>query len=333
MLKYKKPKYWVIIFSIIIVTVGGIGLMLNPEVKETDEIEQITDFAWKFINKDIANYESNPEVNIIDSKITRLELIETFVKLSVAPIEIYELEYRLLPEDLSKVVLAGGMQVDEDGWLKETSSMGRPLLVVLRNRDSTEFIGVTWTGEVGKLGLEPAIKSLLEPTVLVPTSPELSLEQDLGVGMPELDYASDDIVIFHGYFGLFVYDLNTLQIIRSIDLKPLNCHQTQGSNYCDVSVSVDGNTVHLHPMESENMYIYTVSSNTLQETPYQRMEKRFTSVPIEDVIDSTKLGIYGYNAARFDTGEYGYLQTSNWTLGTLSYVRGDMVYPLFVMKE
>jgi hypothetical protein len=41
------------------------------------------------------------------------------------------------------------------------------------------------------------------------------------------------------------------------------------------------------------------------------MEKRFTSVPIEDVIDSTKLGIYSYNAARFDTGEYGYLQTSD----------------------
>lgn len=161
MLKYKKPKLWVIIVSIIIVTVGGIGLMLNPEAKETDDIEQITDFAWEFINKDIANYESNPEVNIIDSKITRLELIETFDKLADAPIDVYALEYRLLPEDLGKVVLAGGMQVDEDGWLKETSSMGRPLLVILRYRDSAEFIGVAWTGEVGKLGLEPIVKSLL----------------------------------------------------------------------------------------------------------------------------------------------------------------------------
>jgi beta-lactamase regulating signal transducer with metallopeptidase domain len=160
-LKYKKPKLWVIIVSIIIVTVGGIGLMLNPEAKETDDIEQITDFAWEFINKDIANYESNPEVNIIDSKITRLELIETFDKLADAPIDVYALEYRLLPEDLGKVVLAGGMQVDEDGWLKETSSMGRPLLVILRYRDSAEFIGVAWTGEVGKLGLEPIVKSLL----------------------------------------------------------------------------------------------------------------------------------------------------------------------------
>lgn len=224
-LNYRKPKFWVIAFSIIIVTTVGIGLMLNPKVKELDESERTTDFAQQ-------------DNNLISPQMT-----------------------------------------------------------------------------------------------LEPTAPELSLEQELGVGMPELDYASDDIVIFHGYFGLFVYDLNTLQIIRSIDLKPLNCHQTQGSNYCDVSVSLDGNTVYLHPMESKNMYIYTVSSHTLQEAPYQRMEKLFTSVPIEDVIDSTRLGIYSYNAAKFDTGEYGYLHTSDWTLGTLSYVRCDMVYPLFGIIE
>ena len=96
-----------------------------------------------------------------------------------------------------------------------------------------------------------------------PTEPKLPLEQTVGVDMVQLDYASDDIVIFHDYFGLFVYDIYSLQIIRSLDLKPLNCHQTQGDNYCDVSVSMDGNTVQLHPMSSGNMFVYTVSDNTL----------------------------------------------------------------------
>lgn len=65
-----------------------------------------------------------------------------------------------------------------------------------------------WTGEVSdKLGLNPAIQSLLEPIALVPTAPELSLEQIVGVDMVQLDFASDDIVIFHDYFGLFVYGL------------------------------------------------------------------------------------------------------------------------------
>jgi hypothetical protein len=224
-LNYKKPRFWVIAVSIIIVTAVGIGLMVNPKVNRVDESERITD----------STQQGN---NLISPQMT-----------------------------------------------------------------------------------------------IEPTAPDLSLEQGLGVDMPELDYASDDIVIFHGYFGLCVYDLNTLQIIRSIDLKPLNCHQTQGSNACDVSVSVDGNTVQLHPMESKNMYIYTVSNHALQEVPYQRMEESFSSVPIKDVIDSTILGNYSYNAARFDTGEYGYLQTSDWTLGTLSYVRGDMLFGLFDKKE
>lgn len=171
-------------------------------------------------------------------------------------------------------------------------------------------------------------------TALVPTVPEWSLEHTVSVDMAELDYASDDIVILHDYFGLFVYDLNTLQIIRSLDLKPLNCNQTQGDNYCDVSVSMDGHTVQLHPMNSENMFVYTVSDNTLQETTYKPMKDSFRDqfVPIEEVINSTKLGNFSHLAVRFDTGEYGYLHTEDGTIGTLSYVRGDMVFRLFDIK-
>ena len=168
---------------------NGEAADINLNTRDAGIDGQITGFAWEFINKDIVNYESNPEVNIIDSKITRLELIETFDSLADSPIDVYALEYRLLPKDLSKVVLAGGMDVDEEGWLKEASSMGRPLIVVLRNSDSLKLVGTLWTGEVsGKLGLEPAIQSLLEPIALVPTVPELSLEQIVGVDMVQLGY-------------------------------------------------------------------------------------------------------------------------------------------------
>ncbi|HUM44975.1 MAG TPA: hypothetical protein PKI14_18670, partial [Fervidobacterium sp.] len=55
------------------------------------------------------------------------------------------------------------MQIDEDGWLKETSSMGSPLLVVSRNSASAEFIGTLWTvGVKENGGLEPSIKELLK---------------------------------------------------------------------------------------------------------------------------------------------------------------------------
>lgn len=148
-------------------TVGGADgpLKVNTSIKTSygsNWSDQIIGFAWEKINRDIAHYEENPEVKIIDSKITRLELLESFDTLADVPIDVYALEYRLLPEDLSKVVLAGGMDVDENGWLKETSSMGSPLLVVSRNNGSAEFLGTLWTGEVSGKNLETEVKTLLE---------------------------------------------------------------------------------------------------------------------------------------------------------------------------
>ncbi|MPN24561.1 hypothetical protein SDC9_171960 [bioreactor metagenome] len=78
------------------------------------------------------------------------------------------------------------------------------------------------------------------------------------------------------------------------------------------------------------MYVYTVADNTLKETAYQPMEERFGSrfVPIEEVMSSNEMGAYSFKAVKFDTGEYGYLHIYDWTLGTLSYVRDDMMYRL-----
>jgi beta-lactamase regulating signal transducer with metallopeptidase domain len=167
-------------------------------------------------------------------------------------------------------------------------------------------------------------------TSLEPTVPELSPEQNAGADMAELDYASDNFVIFHGYFGLFVYDINSNKIVRSLDLKPIGCNFTQGDDYCDVTVSADGRTVQLHPMSSENMYVYSVPDNTLKETTHEQMENRFTDfIDIVEVVGLEKAGLHSHTAVEFDKGEYGYLYASDWTLGTLSYVRGDEIYRLF----
>ncbi|HAZ37546.1 MAG TPA: hypothetical protein DEF85_03720 [Clostridiaceae bacterium] len=181
---------------------------------------------------------------------------------------------------------------------------------------------------------EMGFSGVTEQTNIKPTTPKWSPEQTIGVDMVQLDYASDDMVIFHDYFGLFVYDLNSRKIIRSLDLKPLDCHQTQGDNYCDVSVSMDGGIVQLHPLSSENMCVYTVLDNTLKKIAYTEMENPFRGefVPIEDVINSTKLGNYSHHAVHFDTGEYGYLHTEDGTIGALSYVRGKMAYAIFEKK-
>ncbi len=174
--------------------------------------------------------------------------------------------------------------------------------------------------------LRPNLRQML----LEPTPPALSPEMDLGVDMTELDYASDDIVIFHGYYGLFVYDLNSGKIVRSIDLKPIGCSATQGDDYCDVTVSSDGKTVQLHPMSSKNMYVYSVPDNTLMETAFERMENRFAEfIDTVDIVGLERMGLHSHNTVKFDSGGYGYLRASDWTLGTLTYVRDDKVYRLF----
>lgn len=170
-------------------------------------------------------------------------------------------------------------------------------------------------------------------TTLEPVTPEWSPEQTIGADMAVLDYASDDMVIFHGYFGLYVYDLNTMELVRSLDLKPIKCNFTQGDEYCEVSVSMDGNTVQLHPINSDNMYVYTVSDHSLYETDYIPMDNAFGSqfVPIEEAV-GVETGKYSYHAVQFDqfdTDNYGFLYTYDWTLGTLSYVHSDMMYALF----
>lgn len=176
-MNFRKPRTW--IGSIAIATLIAISLLLltngqSEVVKEVDtneytiNSEQITGFAWDIIKKDIANYESNPEVKIKDSKLTRLELIESFDALADTPIDVYALEYRILPEDLTKVVMAGGMDIDEDGWLKETCSMGSPLLVISRKVGSAELIGILWSGGVLEEGgvLESSVKNLLKQNII-----------------------------------------------------------------------------------------------------------------------------------------------------------------------
>lgn len=179
-LNYKKPAFWVIILAVVVVCLAAVAFAANPKDKEADNLAQVTSLAQAIIDRDIANYELNPEVNIIDRKITRLELVETFKALAETPIDVYALEYRLLPEDLSKVVLAGGMQVDEDGWLKETCSMGSPLLVIARQNGAVELIGTLWTGGVIEDGgLESSVKALLNKEVEV----EKLVEENLAIIM------------------------------------------------------------------------------------------------------------------------------------------------------
>lgn len=108
-----------------------------------------------------------------------------------------------------------------------------------------------------------------EEVVEVPvTTPVIDLSADAGADGVTLDYADKDIVIFHGYFGLFVYRLSDQQIIGAVDLKPIGCNFTQGDAYCEVFVSEDGAFVYLHPMNEDIQYTYEVATKKMTKSAY-----------------------------------------------------------------
>lgn len=87
---------------------------------------------------------------------------------------------------------------------------------------------------------------------------------------PILDYADKDILIFHHYFGLFVYDISQNRLDSSVDLKELGCLNEQEELDCEVFVSGDGDVVYLHPANAEDMYVYDVHSKVLVLEDFHR---------------------------------------------------------------
>ena len=278
-MNFRKSGFWLGAATIIILIAIGIVLLTNGQSRtinkgETNQIsvhsEQITSFAWETINRDISNYELNPKVKIKESKITRLELIESFDELADTLIDVYALEYRLLPEDLSKVVLAGGMDIDEDGWLKETSSMGSPLLVISRKVDSVELIGTLWSGGVlEEGGLESSIRDLLQLNVGIQQSeikfidalngnsisPSVTdeikkkllssitsmKEMGPGVGPWRIIYYNEEKIILYNYAHIVACDIseNNKGIYSIIELKDLKVGSYQGSEIAIIYPSPD----------------------------------------------------------------------------------------------
>lgn len=100
------------------------------------------------------------------------------------------------------------------------------------------------------------------------TPPALSLGMTLGSDGVQLDYADESLLIFHDWFGLFVYDLKVKQFVGAVDLSAIGCSDTQGENACEVLASADGGTVYLHPAQDDGMYVYRVETNTMTKEKY-----------------------------------------------------------------
>ena len=166
-MNYKKPVFWVIIIAVIGIAVLSFGLLSNPK----NEILTIEDYANRYVEQVIENYEKAEYQNfkVVEYKITSLNKLAMFYDLMNYPIELWSIEYRLKPDNIQNVVLAGGMN-EVDGWITEDSSMGKPVMVFSYKDGKPEFLGIIWNGEMGDLlsSQEIALRQFLELSGYLP---------------------------------------------------------------------------------------------------------------------------------------------------------------------
>lgn len=73
------------------------------------------------------------------------------------------------------------------------------------------------------------------------------------VDMPVLDFADDERLVMHAYFGLFIYNLSTGEIEDSLDLQTLGEYDDSA---CEISVSQNADTIWIRTEASGSLYEY-----------------------------------------------------------------------------
>lgn len=161
------------------------------------------------------------------------------------------------------------------------------------------------------------------------TPPSIEKGMNLGADGVVLDFANEDYIIFHGYFGLFVYSIPMGKIIGAVDLESIGCNMTQGDRYCEVSVLKDASHVYLHPISETDMYVYNVYEQTLWKEPYTLEGKEL----FDSFSDNNMIGdIYVGNKVEFVVDGYqyyGYLFSEDGSIENLNYIEDDMLISLF----
>ena len=146
-LNYKKPGFWVTVMAIIVIIVAGVGLLSNPKEKEVivqdiSNKKAVEELAWAYIDNEIEIYENAEWGNFkfIDKEIIKLERLSSFDNILSTPIELWILDYRLKPESLDGVVLAGGLDI-VDGWLVDNGITGKPHLALIYENGNLVNLG------------------------------------------------------------------------------------------------------------------------------------------------------------------------------------------------
>lgn len=104
----------------------------------------VKDYALELVERELSYYTEDCGYTITDAKISALTRISTGTASLTTDIQMWRLEYRLLPEDPNSVMLAGGMQM-EGSWITEWGSVGQPYLLLVHNFETDAWQRICMT--------------------------------------------------------------------------------------------------------------------------------------------------------------------------------------------
>ncbi len=299
---YKKPAFWVIISAVIVCIIVGAAFLTSktPEYQIKITIPAGSEQDVYYSEEEICSKRSTLKLSCGDN------LGDTLVQ--ILPVEVQE-ENAYDEGQYLTPGMSAEFTVEKGAWFKigvmaeNLSDEDVTVYVTVKNVDVR--IG-SYVSAAERENIAPAGEIEIQ-------TPELDLNATTGADGSTIYYADKNKIIFGGYYGLFVYDMNKWQIIGSVDLEPIGCSDTQGENACEIRVTKDGSKVFLHPMSSTQMYVYDVTNHTMQSEEYNLDGYDL----YENQYSGDEVGKY---ASYDDGGETRYaVLVNDFTIGELGY--------------
>lgn len=256
-LNYKKPAFWIIAVAIVSMIVTSVLFLTSPANKTyeiTFHIPAGCENQLVFSDEEISSLKKNISFSVgRDIGDTEIQLKDVEGKEESA----YDEPVYVTPGMPAK------MQVERRAWYR---------VGIYASNDTAEekTVHVTVKNVEIRIAASKETTAENEPLqdMIEVSAPTIDLSAATGADGSTMYYADENIFIFGGYYGLFVYDVTKNQIIRSVDLAPIGCNETQGDNACEIVATEDGSKVLLSTASSNMMYVYSVADNQMWREPY-----------------------------------------------------------------
>ncbi|MDE7202775.1 MAG: hypothetical protein K2O91_12945 [Lachnospiraceae bacterium] len=150
------------------------------------------------------------------------------------------------------------------------------------------------------------------------------------VDVPELDFADDERLVMHAYFGLIIYNLSSERIEDSLNLQALGEYDDSA---CEVLVSQNADVIWIKAGTFGLLYEYRRPERKLVIIDDLTDKNAFDSFVLTTEIPQEQLPVKSYRCSKqsvsFMDGSYGTLIIGNGNITDISYIRNGKEWVLF----